>query len=51
MLSISKLVGVTASGLDFATTVFLPATGGSNALRVLRFDRTGEQRHRIGGFF
>ena len=34
-----------ASGLNFATTVFHPATGGRNAVRVLRFDRTGRQRH------
>ena len=34
-----------ASGLSFAKTVFHPATGGRNAVRVLRFDRTGRQRH------
>lgn len=34
-----------ASGLNFAKTVFHPATGGRNAVRVLRFDRTGRQRH------
>ncbi|GAA4024678.1 HipA domain-containing protein [Actimicrobium antarcticum] len=34
-----------ASGLNFAQTVFHPATGGRNAVRVLRFDRTGRQRH------
>lgn len=34
-----------ASGLNFANTVFHPATGGRNAVRVLRFDRTGRQRH------
>lgn len=34
-----------ASGLNFATTVFHPATGGRNAVRVLRFDRTGRRRH------
>jgi serine/threonine-protein kinase HipA len=34
-----------ASGLNFAKTVFHPATTGKNAVRVLRFDRTGQQRH------
>ncbi|MGV7209340.1 type II toxin-antitoxin system HipA family toxin [Oxalobacteraceae bacterium A2-2] len=34
-----------ASGLNFAPTVFHPATGGRTAVRVLRFDRTGQQRH------
>jgi serine/threonine-protein kinase HipA len=34
-----------ASGLNFANTIFHPATGGRNAVRVLRFDRTGRQRH------
>ena len=34
-----------ASGLNFAKTVFHPATGGRNAVRVLRFDRTGRQRN------
>lgn len=34
-----------ASGLNFAKTVFHPATGGRNAVRVLRFDRTDRQRH------
>ncbi|MDY7573153.1 HipA domain-containing protein [Actimicrobium sp. CCI2.3] len=34
-----------ASGLNFASTVFHPATDGRNAVRVLRFDRTGQQRH------
>lgn len=34
-----------ACGLHFAETVFHPATGGRNAVRVLRFDRTGRQRH------
>jgi len=34
-----------ASGLNFAKTVFHPAAGGRNAVRVLRFDRTGQQRH------
>lgn len=35
----------TASGLNFAATVFHPAAGGRSAVRVLRFDRTGRQRH------
>lgn len=34
-----------ASGLHFAETVFHPATGGRRAIRVLRFDRSGRQRH------
>jgi serine/threonine-protein kinase HipA len=34
-----------ASGLNFAQTIFHPATRGRNAVRVLRFDRTGRQRH------
>ncbi len=34
-----------ASGLNFAATVFHPAPGGRNAVRVLRFDRNGHQRH------
>ncbi|CAH0224967.1 hypothetical protein SRABI118_02316 [Massilia sp. Bi118] len=34
-----------ASGLNFAATVFHPAAGGRNAVRVLRFDRTGHRRH------
>lgn len=34
-----------ASGLNFAKTIFHPATGGRNAVRVLRFDRTDRQRH------
>jgi serine/threonine-protein kinase HipA len=34
-----------ASGLNFANTVFHPATNGKNAVRVLRFDRSGQQRH------
>lgn len=34
-----------ASGLNFAATVFHPATGGRNAVRVLRFDRSDRQRH------
>jgi serine/threonine-protein kinase HipA len=34
-----------ASGLKFATTVYHPAAGGWNAVRVLRFDRTDRQRH------
>jgi serine/threonine-protein kinase HipA len=34
-----------ASGLNFATTVFHPAANGRSAVRILRFDRTGRQRH------
>ena len=34
-----------ASGLNFAATVFHPATEGRSAVRVLRFDRTDRQRH------
>jgi serine/threonine-protein kinase HipA len=34
-----------ASGLDFAATVHHPAAGGRSAVRVLRFDRSGRQRH------
>lgn len=34
-----------ASGLNFAATVFHPAAGGRNAVRVLRFDRSDRQRH------
>ena len=34
-----------ASGLNFATTIFHSAAGGRSAVRVLRFDRTGRQRH------
>ncbi|MEH6438294.1 type II toxin-antitoxin system HipA family toxin [Massilia sp. DD77] len=34
-----------ASGLRFAQTVFHPASGGRSAVRVLRFDRSGRQRH------
>jgi len=34
-----------ASGLNFAQTVFHPSIRGRNAVRVLRFDRTGRQRH------
>lgn len=34
-----------ASGLDFAATVFHPATGGRSAVRVLRFDRSSDRRH------
>lgn len=33
------------SGLRFAPTVFHPSAGGRSALRVLRFDRSGRQRH------
>ena len=33
-----------ASGLDFATTVLHPAAAGRSAVRVLRFDRSGERR-------
>lgn len=34
-----------ASGLQFAPTVYHPDTAGRSALRVLRFDRDGPQRH------
>jgi serine/threonine-protein kinase HipA len=34
-----------ASGLNFAPTVFHAAAAGRSAVRVLRFDRTGRQRH------
>lgn len=34
-----------ASGLNFAATVFHPVTGGRSAVRVLRFDRSGDRRH------
>jgi serine/threonine-protein kinase HipA len=34
-----------ASGLNFAATVFHPAAGGRSVVRVLRFDRSGRQRH------
>lgn len=34
-----------ASGLHFATTIFHPAAAGRNAVRILRFDRNGRQRH------
>jgi serine/threonine-protein kinase HipA len=34
-----------ASGLDFAATVHHSAAGGRSAVRVLRFDRSGRQRH------
>lgn len=34
-----------ASGLNFAPTVFHPAVSGRSAVRVLRFDRIGRQRH------
>lgn len=34
-----------ASGLNFARTVFHPAAGSRNAVRILRFDRTDQQRH------
>lgn len=33
-----------ASGLDFASTVLHPAGTGRSAVRVLRYDRTGERR-------
>lgn len=34
-----------ASGLHFAATVYHPAAAGRSAVRVLRFDRSGRQRH------
>lgn len=34
-----------ASGLNFSPTVFHPAAGGRSAVRVLRFDRSGQRRH------
>ena len=34
-----------ASGLDFAATAYHPAAGGRSAVRVLRFDRSGNRRH------
>jgi len=34
-----------ASGLSFAQTVFHPEAEGRKTVRVLRFDRTGRQRH------
>lgn len=33
------------SGLRFAATVFHPSAGGRSSVRVLRFDRSGRQRH------
>jgi serine/threonine-protein kinase HipA len=34
-----------ACGLNFAHTVYHPPAGGKSAVRVLRYDRTGQQRH------
>lgn len=34
-----------ASGLDFAATVLHPSAAGLGAVRVLRFDRSGDRRH------
>lgn len=34
-----------ASGLNFAATVFHPAAGGRNAVRILRFDRSARRRY------